>query len=266
MSLISLMSIAIYAEEEYQMFIAGSTNLCGTEKAWQFSNKNLMTKISGSVYSITYSNLPAGHYEFLAFGCYYYYMEDTNGDGIIEDELSSYADVTYTNISSDCSTEGYYLAEMNRDLWEYPIAFELKETSDVTIKLLNKWEEDWDYEREMNICLTSTKGFAKQPFETTINGVVYKLSEASGNATIVRLEKNYVSDLVIPETVTYEGITFTVTEIGDKAFQYSTLNSITLPATITTVGQEINYQSSCKIITFLSEKAPSFYYNEDYQY
>ena len=43
----------------------------------------------------------------------------------------------------------------------------------------------------------------------------------------------YYGDIVIPETVTYNGVTYTVTTIGDKAFyQCSNLTSIHLPKTI----------------------------------
>ena len=235
MSLISLMSTVIYAQEQYGFLaVVGSTNLTDTE-AWTFSDKNVMSQVSDFEWSITYANLPKGHYEFLVVDGQFYSSEEI------------YINNWYRNVSSDCSDEGWYY--FTNEWGDNNVIFDLKETSDVTIKLR--------YESE--ICLTSTKGFAKS-VETSINGVKYVLREATGSATVIGLvEEEHPLDLVIPETVTYDGSTFTVTEIGDRAFAYSTLNSITLPATITAVGAQINIGSSCKVITFLSETVPAFF-------
>lgn len=237
MSLISLMSTVIYAQDAHGFLaVVGSTNLTGTEEAWQYAEKNEMSQVSDPEWSITYANLPKGHYEFL----------------VVKGEIDSYygeinINNWYRNVSSDCSDEGWYY--FTNEWGDNNVIFELKETSDVTIKLR--------YESE--ICLTSTKGFAKS-VETSINGVKYVLREGAGSATVIGLvEEEHPLDLVIPETVTYDGSTFTVTEIGDRAFAYSTLNSITLPATITAVGAQINIGSSCKVITFLSETVPAFF-------
>lgn len=46
----------------------------------------------------------------------------------------------------------------------------------------------------------------------------------------------------IPESVTYEGITYSVVRIGDSAFRLSTrLRELTLPATITSIGDKAFY-------------------------
>ena len=236
MSLISLMSTVVYAQDEHAFFaVIGSANLTGTEEAWVYSDKNEMTQVSDLEWSITYTNLPKGHYEFLVIEGQFYSSEEI------------YLDGWYRYVSSDCSDEGWYY---NINEWgDNNIIFDLKESSDVTIKLR--------YESE--ICLTSTKGFAKS-IDASIGGVKYKLNEATGRATVIGLVKEeHPLDLVIPETVTYNGSTFTVTEIGHRAFEYSTLNSITLPATIAAVGAQINEESSCKVITFLSEIVPTFF-------
>jgi hypothetical protein len=44
-------------------------------------------------------------------------------------------------------------------------------------------------------------------------------------------------DLVIPSTVSYNGITYSVTSIGNNAFSYcSGLTSITIPNSVTSIG------------------------------
>ena len=49
----------------------------------------------------------------------------------------------------------------------------------------------------------------------------------------------YVGDYVVPETVTYEGVTYTVTAIGELAFGgcEGELNSVIVPNTVTTIRQ-----------------------------
>ncbi len=59
-----------------------------------------------------------------------------------------------------------------------------------------------------------------------------------GNAEIVRpSNNNYISgNLIIPSTVSNNGVNYTVSAIGAYSFQYTSITSITLPNTITSVG------------------------------
>ena len=54
----------------------------------------------------------------------------------------------------------------------------------------------------------------------------------------------YSGDIVIPETVTHDGITYTVTEIDDKAFYNCTeLTSVVIPQTVVAIGHYDRYDS-----------------------
>lgn len=59
---------------------------------------------------------------------------------------------------------------------------------------------------------------------TLIDGLYYDLDKSNHTATVTYETKgsnNYASlpaDVVIPESVTYEGIAYSVTKIGDEAF------------------------------------------------
>ena len=50
---------------------------------------------------------------------------------------------------------------------------------------------------------------------------------------------SYQGDIVIPETVTHEGITYTVVAVGDRAFNscYGALTSVVVPNTVTSIGE-----------------------------
>ena len=78
---------------------------------------------------------------------------------------------------------------------------------------------------------------------TLINGLYYDLDTSSRTATLTYETTgtdNYASlsaSVKIPETVTYNGVTFTVTKIADRAFANCTsLEEISIPGTITEVG------------------------------
>ena len=58
--------------------------------------------------------------------------------------------------------------------------------------------------------------------------------------TMPSIEK-YTGDIVIPETVTYGGKTYKVTRIGDKAFQSDDPTSVTIPNSVTSIGEEAFY-------------------------
>lgn len=88
--------------------------------------------------------------------------------------------------------------------------------------------------------LTTTLSSSAYDFE--VDGIYYNITtettttvtyigESSGDITYV-----YSGDVIIPEQVTFEGVTYTVTTIGNSAFQYSTgLTSVVIPNTITSI-------------------------------
>ena len=68
----------------------------------------------------------------------------------------------------------------------------------------------------------------------------------------------YSGEVTIPETVTYNGTTYSVTSIGDEAFRScSSLTSITIPNSVTSIGEWAFYHcSSLTSITCLGTTPP----------
>ncbi len=85
--------------------------------------------------------------------------------------------------------------------------------------------------------------------------------EVTGDHT-VRVQPNafITGDITIPETITYKGVTYTVTELADNAFNNCNgLTSVILPSTMTNVGN--NVFSGCDNLQHV--KSPvSIYQNE----
>ena len=79
--------------------------------------------------------------------------------------------------------------------------------------------------------------------ELEIDGLYYKLynnntAMVTYNPSVPNNEGCYTGDVVIPASVTYEGVDYDVTSIGDYTFQYShDLTSVTVPESVTSIGE-----------------------------
>ena len=64
--------------------------------------------------------------------------------------------------------------------------------------------------------------------DAEVDGIFYNLDAANKTATVTfkgdssySYDNEYSGDVEIPETVTYNGITYSVTSLGDDCFRYS---------------------------------------------
>ena len=69
--------------------------------------------------------------------------------------------------------------------------------------------------------------------EVEIDGINYELNSETKQATVMVCGK-YSGEIVIPESVEHEGTAYSVTSIGNGAFQYCTgLTSVTIGNSVT---------------------------------
>ena len=71
--------------------------------------------------------------------------------------------------------------------------------------------------------------------EDYVNGIKYSFNKATLEAEVISSNPQYKGDIIIPATVNYEGLTFTVTTIGNAFYKCREIKSITLPETINTI-------------------------------
>ena len=72
--------------------------------------------------------------------------------------------------------------------------------------------------------------FTQGNLKYTVNG--------DKTVSVIKKDNNISGDIVIPATVTYGGVTYTVTEVPAKAFNETSITSVTIPATVTSLGEQ----------------------------
>ncbi len=75
-------------------------------------------------------------------------------------------------------------------------------------------------------------------YSANINGILYQLNAVTGEAMVVGTENTEQATVIIPETVSIDDLTCTVTSIASVAFaEHHNLTSITLPSTLKVIGE-----------------------------
>ena len=76
-------------------------------------------------------------------------------------------------------------------------------------------------------------------YDFEVNGIYYDITDSTNKnvAVTINTDSEYTGDVIIPETVTYNNVTYSVTSIGNDAFYGCTgLTSITIGNSVTSIG------------------------------
>ena len=77
---------------------------------------------------------------------------------------------------------------------------------------------------------------------TKIGDLYYNLDATNQTAEVTYIYTSYSGDIIIPASVTYNEITYSVTSIGEHAFyNCSGLTSVTIPNSVTSIGDDAFY-------------------------
>ena len=85
-------------------------------------------------------------------------------------------------------------------------------------------------------------------YDYIVDGIYYNVNKSNRTAEVTKGDGKYKGSINIPESITYEGSSYSVTSIGKSAFRdCSGLTSVTIPSSVTIIG---NYAfNSCSGLT-----------------
>lgn len=111
--------------------------------------------------------------------------------------------------------------------------------------------------RLLIIALTAAAAIQARTIKTTIDDFDYSLDTNTRTATITRTNVSLPHNLDIPAKVTYQQTEYTVTEIASSAFALKrSLTTITLPATLTKIGERAFTECTSLIHIFCYMETP----------
>ena len=82
-------------------------------------------------------------------------------------------------------------------------------------------------------------------YDVEVAGIYYLLDSTNKTAQVTYLGQypggsvynSYAGDIVIPESIMIDDVTYSVTAIGDEAFYESEITSVKIPSSVTSIGQ-----------------------------
>ena len=89
-------------------------------------------------------------------------------------------------------------------------------------------------------------------YDFTVDGFYYNVIPGTNTVEVTYPDypDKYEGNIIIPETVSWESKAYQVTKIGDGAFSWSDLSNLTIPVSVTTIGQ--NVFSDAKKLTVIN--------------
>ena len=179
--------------------------------------------------------------------------------------------LTKVTFSGDCASEAWGEWILYRESPEYDIYMDCHAKPTVP----DKYTFDHGYASRIHVYADVYEEYANDPYwggkytimpdmgsgleliDFTVDGIKYKMTAEDKVSITYPTEgkpgssnpSTYSGDFVVPTEVTFEGKTYAVTGIGNYAFRYAPITSITLPEGLVSIGDEAIYKTNITEIT-----------------
>ena len=115
------------------------------------------------------------------------------------------------------------------------------------------------------LLLFSASSALADKFVCTVGGISYSVNTTNKTASVEH--GYYIGEVVIPETITYNNTTYSVASIGEDAFYKSGITSVTIPNSVTSIGEnafldchQLEYVTIGSSVTTIGEHAFRYCY------
>ena len=108
------------------------------------------------------------------------------------------------------------------------------------------------YKRFLTLTMALMSAIVTLAHDVEVNGIFYNLNHKTKEASVTfngnkNKTKGYENNITIPTNITIDNELYKVTSIGEEAFMFSSFKSITIPNSISSIGEDAFY--NCKALT-----------------